>query len=162
MPTDPVSQTFAWGAFLFLVAVVALVVLVAVALAVRRLIAMAARLQPVTATVRTEEGVLADVARRVGGSRYRVPYRYEYEVAGNRYSGSLPTLLIDRRSKAAALAALAAHQPGDAVTVYFDRDHPARSVFDNRSPVVPAWCRFGVWIAAAVALGGLVLMIAGS
>lgn len=158
---DKLTPAFEWGVFLFCVGAIALIVLTVIRILIGKLVRMARRLQPTMGTVREDDRAVAGMVGQVMGPAFRAPFRFDYEVAGKRYTGSLTTLQVDNAAKVAASAALAARHPGETITVYYDRDHPARSVMVNVPPTVPAWVRIGLVVVAVVAVAGLVLAATG-
>jgi len=98
---------------------------------------------------------------RLAGRRDALPFQYCYEVDGRSHAGTLATLQSGAAARRAAAAALAAQRPGDTITVFYDRDHPSRSVIDGRAPAVLVWARFGWPVSLVVLVAGIVMMIAG-
>jgi len=155
------STTFPWGVFLFCLGLLAAVICSIILFLLRQLAAMVTRLVPVTAIVREDESLVADIARRVGGPSVPIPFRYEYKVAGRSYRGWQLSLQRNTAGEAAARAALAARQPGDTITVYYDRDHPARAVVSNETPAAPLWVRIGLAAGILALVAGVALVAAG-
>jgi hypothetical protein len=155
------SELFDWGVFLASIGAAALILLAVVRLLLRQVTAMSRRLVQTNAVVEPMEGPLVDLATRVAGQANMHPLQYRYQVAGQSYTGSLVTLDSAPAARLAAEAKFAMHQPGDTITVFYDRDHPSRSVLDASGTGIPGWARFGWVPALAVLVVGIVMAIVG-
>ena len=158
---DDLSAAFEWGVALFCAGGFALIVFATLAVLIRQLGGMAARLVPTPAVVRADDRAVASLVERVAGAAFRAPFLYDYQVGGKPYTGSLTTLRVDTASRDEARSALAAHRPGDTITVFYDSAHPSRAVIDSRPPVVPRWVRIGLTAAVVAMVAGVVLVAVG-
>jgi hypothetical protein len=155
---DDMSQMFAWGVLLAFGGLIALVVLTVVIILMRLLSAMSTRLVPVAAVVEEPQGPLTEAAKWMAPQLDLRPRQYRYEVGGKTYVGTLATLQPGQDERRAAERALSAHNIGDTITVFYDRDHPNRSVMDGRAPTVPAWVRRALVASVVVAFVGVVIL----